>query len=718
MFFVEIGTGKHMRLYSYLILIMIIIGPLAGCISNGVDGETGETGPEGLNGQDGLDGSSLHFVDSIEQLPVCDPSLLGQIYFVSSSGGFQYCSILPSIKPGWMVVNLTGPAGQTGVDGQSGIDGSPGPYGENGSNGSSGLTTLATTTLEPNGSYCQSGGVKISVGLDDNANGVLEEGERLETTYICNGVNGMNGINGSSSSFTMLTAVSSPSHSMDCTAGGRVIKQGLDNGDNAGISQNGILELGEVDYRTTYCSFYDGIGAQIPYKIKTENGSDTMGIENTNLEWQDLPSLDGMFFFTADDNVHGVELWAYSNVNNTSWMVKDLYQGSTGSSPANPIIVNNTLVFSAEAVDVGVELWAYSLNNNTVWLVADINNGTDSSMVLNRMMVNVGNTIYFNADDGNSGTELWGFNLSNFTTWLVADINPGSQSSNNFYNHNAVIIDSTVMFTAWDGDPNAAGYALWAHDDESQMTWKVHGTLAVVEMLPVVNKTLYFSASLTSGTQLWAYDVSNNSVWFIKYFGSGSAGNWLAQSMAILVDDTIYFDADDGTSGSELWAHNTSNGSTWLVHDINSGQNDSNPGGVVEIVDKTIYFAAGNGTSSFPYHQTLWAHNTENHSTWELSPRILLCWPCGEMIEVYGSTIYLNAWSYDNGSELWAYETLNQSGWQMFDLSQLTHNGWPGSHFSRLDGNMLYFSGHDGTNQFGKLWGIELSGVSHRIYYN
>jgi len=717
MFFVEIGTGKHMRLYSYLVLIMIIFGPLAGCISNGVDGETGETGPEGLKGQDGVDGSSLHFVDSIEQLPVCDPSLLGQIYFVSSSGGFQYCSILPSVEPGWMVVNLTGPAGQTGVDGQSGIDGSPGPYGENGSNGSSGLTTLATTTLEPNGSYCQSGGVKISVGLDDNANGVLEEGERLETTYICNGVNGMNGINGSSSSFTMLTAVSSPSHSMDCTAGGRVIKQGLDNGDNAGISQNGILESGEIDYRTTYCSFYDGIGAQIPYKIKTENGSNTTGIMNTNVEWQDLPSLDGMFFFIADDNVHGVELWAYSNVNNTSWMVNDLYQGSTGSSPSNPIIVNDTLLFSAQTVDAGIELWAYSLKNNTVWLVADINNGTNSSMPGDYMIVNVGEAIYFDANDGSSGSELWAFNLSNGTTWQVADINPGSQLSSPSLYGTAVVIDSTVMFTAWDGDPNTAGWTLWAHDDDSQMTWKVNGNLAVAEMLAVVDTTLYFSAYLTAGTQLWAYDVSNNSVWFIEFFGHGSGGNWLAQSMAILVDDTIYFDADDGTSGSELWAHNTSNGSTWLIHDINSGQNDSNPGGVVEILDKTIYFAAENGTTFNT--RTIWAHNTENHSTWELSPRILLDWQGGGMIEVYGSTIYLQASSYSNGSELWAYETLNHSGWQMFDLSNDNRNSWTGKYFSRLDGNMLYFSGYDGkTFAEMELWGFELSGISHRIYYD
>ncbi len=89
------------------------------------------------------------------------------------------------------------------------------------------------------------------------------------------------------------------------------------------------------------------------------------------------------------------------------------------------------------------------------------------------------------------------------------------------------------------------------------------------------------------------------------------------------------------------------------------------------------------------------------------------------MIEVYETTIYLQAWDA-NGSELWAYDTLNQSSWQMFDLSETAWlDSWTGKYFSRLDGNMLYFSGYDGlnTNEI-ELWGFELSKISHRIYYN
>ena len=44
------------------------------------------------------------------------------------------------------------------------------------------------------------------------------------------------------------------SKSDGCPAGGRVMAFGLDNGDNGGTPGNGVLEFGEIDDQTTYCS--------------------------------------------------------------------------------------------------------------------------------------------------------------------------------------------------------------------------------------------------------------------------------------------------------------------------------------------------------------------------------------------------------------------------------------------------------------------------------
>ena len=40
--------------------------------------------------------------------------------------------------------------------------------------------------------------------------------------------------------------------------------------------------------------------------------------------------------------------------------------------------------------------------------------------------------------------------------------------------------------------------------------------------------------------------------------------------MSVLVGNAVYFSASDGSTGHELWAHDTSNHSTWQVADINN----------------------------------------------------------------------------------------------------------------------------------------------------
>ena len=85
--------------------------------------------------------------------------------------------------------------------------------------------------------------------------------------------------------------------------------------------------------------------------------------------------------------------------------------------------------------------------------------------------------------------------------------------------------------------------------------------------------------------------------------------------MSILVGDTIYFDAFEAATGTELWAYNTSNQSLWRVTDIRSGSGGSDPGDYSSIfVDDTLYFSANDGSTGVE----LWAHNTSNLSTWQV----------------------------------------------------------------------------------------------------
>ena len=79
--------------------------------------------------------------------------------------------------------------------------------------------------------------------------------------------------------------------------------QGLDNGDGGGTAQNGVLESGEVDYTTTYCSKY-GIGlgrvADIRSGASSSNPGDYMAI-----------LVGDTLYFSANDGSSGYELWAH-----------------------------------------------------------------------------------------------------------------------------------------------------------------------------------------------------------------------------------------------------------------------------------------------------------------------------------------------------------------------------------------------------------------------
>ena len=354
-------------LSAILLGLLMIMLPLAGCISDGTDGIQG---PEGSEGPAGEDGSSLHLVVAESDLPECNGDLQGQIYFVSSDGAFQVCATM-----GWSVVDLTGPASTDGTNGTDGQDGSPGANGADGADGqdglngtngtdgqdgTDGLAALAVTTTLSAGSSnsnCPDGGVQIDVGVDDNDNGVLDSSEIDQTTYICNGgdgadgADGNDGADGSASPNTMLTSISTPSLQA-CSSGGRIIAQGLDNGDGGGTAQNGVLETGEVDYTTTYCSnFAVKQIADINSGSGYANGITVMGTR---------------LYFEARDGSTGYELWAHETTNGSTWQVADIRSG--GSGYANDITVMGTrLYFEALDGSTGYELWMMEIEHTITY---------------------------------------------------------------------------------------------------------------------------------------------------------------------------------------------------------------------------------------------------------------------------------------------------------------------------------------------------------------
>jgi ELWxxDGT repeat protein len=481
--------------------------------------------------------------------------------------------------------------------------------------------------VESAGSNCADGGLKIEVGLDDNDDGVLQSNEVDQTQYVCdgadgaNGTAGVNGTNGSASPNTMLTSISAPTLQA-CSSGGRIVQQGLDNGDGGSTAQNGVLESGEVDYTTTYCSNF--VVARMA-DISSGGPGSSPGL------YAGITMVGTTLYFDANDGSSGNELWAHETTNSSTWLVADIDSGGGSSTPgqyAGITVIGTRLYFDAYDGSSGVELWAHETTNSSTWLVADIKSGGSSIPGAYTGLTVVGTRLYFDADDGSSGRELWAHETTNSSTWQVADIRSGSSSNPGRY------ADFTVMGTRlyFDADDGSSGRELWAHETTNSSTWLVadidngwggsSGSEPGYDAgLTVVGTRLYFDAydgsSGGNGTELWAHETTNSSTWLVVDINSGGSSYPGLYAGITVVGTRLYFDANDASSGNELWAHETTNSSTWQVADIYSGYGSSNPGRYADftVMGTRLYFDAYDGSSS----RELWAHETTNSSTWQVA---------------------------------------------------------------------------------------------------
>ena len=396
------------------------------------------------------------------------------------------------------------------------------------------------------------------------------------------------------------------------------------------------------------------------------------------------------------------------------------------------ILVGDTLYFDGDdngQPSVGRELFAFNTSNETTWLVKDINPnfysysyGSDSH-VGQYMHCSIGDTIYFNANDGSTGNELWAHNTTNQTTWQVADIYDGASSS---YPGAGIahVIDDTLYFTAKNDTTNPE---LWAYNTSNLTLWQITdidptstgGLGANLNM--VVGDTIYFDAIGSSQTMrgIFAYDTSNHSWWRATSFSVGS----LQGNMATLIGDTIYFDAYNATNKHEVMAFNTVNETMWQVSSFNYGATSivAIPGSAMEIaVDDTLYFNANDGI----HGDELWAYTTTNRTVWlvdDINHDFLGTNPVsstpGQFMSVFvGDVLYFDAYGpdgddpqqYSDGRELWAYNTSNHTTWQVFDFYPGTYSssdGDPGEHMAYLVGDTIYFSANLYTNA---QYGVEL----------
>ena len=113
-------------------------------------------------------------------------------------------------------------------------------------------------------------------------------------------------------------------------------------------------------------------------------------------------------FFTADDGVHGEELWVTDGTEEGTVLVRDINPGATGSNIRNEFVVHaGELYFLADDGTHGLELWRTDGTETGTQLVADFNPGPDGQSIIIVEMLSFGDQLLLSATDGTTGRELW-----------------------------------------------------------------------------------------------------------------------------------------------------------------------------------------------------------------------------------------------------------------------------------------------------------------------
>jgi len=231
-----------------------------------------------------------------------------------------------------------------------------------------------------------------------------------------------------------------------------------------------------------------------------------------------LTDVNGTLFFTANDGVHGHELWKSDGTPEGTMMVKDITPGYD-SPPAELTNVNGTLFFTGDDGVHGRELWKSDGTPEGTVMVEDIEPGPDSSVsgTSDQTLTNVGGTLFFRAWQSTTGAELW-----------ISDGTP----------------EGTVGFDKRPGDVGIGP-----------------------ENLIDVNGTLFFAGNGGTHYELWKSDGTFDGTVQVKEINPNPGEASMPDHM-IVMNGTLFFAADDGVHGRELWKSDGTESGTQMVKDI------------------------------------------------------------------------------------------------------------------------------------------------------
>jgi ELWxxDGT repeat protein len=278
-------------------------------------------------------------------------------------------------------------------------------------------------------------------------------------------------------------------------------------------------------------------------------------------------SAGGVAYFSADDGVHGVELWRTDGTPDSTRMVRDIFPGSPSSGPRDLTELNGQVYFGAADLAHGCALWrsdgsaagTQPVHVFAPRLLCDFYDGP-------ARFARLGGRLLFSADDGVHGNELWITDGSALGTRLVKDINTdvdpdvgldGSEP------RSFTLLGHRLLFEAYTG---RTGEQIWSTDGSEAGTQLVAAVdpfrQPVGDTFVRLRDLLLFEAYTSPGSALWRSDGTAAGTQALVAF-DGHVG-----PLVTLGERVAFFVSDSDSTDLALWSTDGTAAGTSLIVDV------------------------------------------------------------------------------------------------------------------------------------------------------
>ena len=313
-------------------------------------------------------------------------------------------------------------------------------------------------------------------------------------------------------------------------------------------------------------------------------------------------ALGSYVYFSANDGVHGQELWRSDGTAAGTTEVTDL-SGSSGYNPTNIVVANGLIFFLG--VGPGSVVGIYETNGTATptlvstsvlgidymtvsgthvyWAINDglsdsglyASDGTTTGKISNATnevgLFDAGGGIAYYATTGVGGGPLL-----KITSGTVVNTVTGSPNApGNFVNAGGTVFfttpnSPTVLYSTSTGGTTAASV-------KTGLNLNNNGTSPV--SFAALGSKLIFANADANGDELWVSDGTNAGTVLLKDILPGSTGgqpNSSSPKNLITVGSSVFFQASDGKGGVDLWKTDGTSAGTVLVKHILSGNPSPN----------------------------------------------------------------------------------------------------------------------------------------------